>query len=96
MDPTDIDRWKSGAAIADGVAAEAARLSHMFCNTTPPIPVELVSPFILDLFYNARVIWGEKIRDNGDEKAIRAATDLTNVMTGLNTRWRASGPYCII
>jgi len=52
-----------------------------------------VSPFILDLFYNARIIWGERAHQTGDRDAIRAAEDLNNVLIELNGRWRAAGAY---
>jgi len=87
----ETDFWRPVESIADGVAKEASRISAMFCSADPPIPIEKVSPFIMDLFYHARSIFGERARQTGSESAAKAAENLSTVLVGLNTRWRAAG-----
>lgn len=66
----------------------------MVCRGVPSVPIHTVSPFILDLFYHARIIWGERVRQTGSEDAIGAAEDLNAAIVGLNARWRAAGESC--
>ncbi|KAH9204335.1 hypothetical protein DL95DRAFT_398601 [Leptodontidium sp. 2 PMI_412] len=89
----ETDKWSSSTALVEKVATSAASLANMVCRGVPSVPIHTVSPFILDLFYHARIIWGERVRQTGSEDAIGAAEDLNAAIVGLNARWRAAGAY---
>lgn len=63
---------------------------------TGPLPSELVSPFILHLFYTSQTILAEKARTTGSESTFQAAEVLTRVLKVMDQRWKAGGklwPY---
>lgn len=91
MDQFGNDVLNSAQEIEDTVASKSACISSIFRYADPPIGKEMVSPFILDLFYNSRLIFGERIRQTGSKSAEKAAADIEIIMAGLNGRWRASG-----
>jgi hypothetical protein len=91
----DIHFWDPTIPVAESIAKEAARVAVGFMSLKSPLqdalPSELVSPFILHLFYCSQMIYREKARSTGSESAFQAVEVLTSVLKVMDQRWKAAG-----
>ncbi|KUJ19234.1 uncharacterized protein LY89DRAFT_612827 [Mollisia scopiformis] len=97
----DIHFWDPTLPVAESIANEAARIARGFIRIVHDFvhsgkynhPSELVSPFILHLFYHSQTIHWEKARTTGSESAAEGAKALTAVLKVMDDRWKVAGEY---
>ena len=87
----DIQFWDPTIPVADSIAKEAVRVATAFLSVRGPLPSELVSPFILHLFYCSHMIYTEKGRSTGSESALQATEVLSSGFKAMDERWKAAG-----
>lgn len=88
----DIHFWDPTISIAESIAREAARIATAFlAREDVPAAAERVSPFILHLFYHARVIYSEKMNRMGREDIADGTDALRQVLVVMDDRWKAAG-----
>lgn len=92
----NIAFWDPTVPVAESIAKESARIAREFMYSGQYVlPSEVVSPFIIHLFYSSQVIYWEKARNTISEVAAEGAAELTKVLKVMDDRWKVSGEYSI-